>query len=68
MEKNEMGLACSAYGGEVYTGFWCGQQTERFGRSILDKNIILRWIFRKLDAGVWTGLNWLRVGTDGVNM
>jgi len=23
----------------------------------------LRWIFRKWDVGVWTGLNWLRIGT-----
>jgi hypothetical protein len=25
--------------------------------------IILRWIFRKCDVVVWTGLTWLRVGT-----
>ena len=24
-----------------------------------------RWIFRKRDAGVWTGSNWLRIGTGG---
>jgi len=27
--------------------------------------IILRWIFRKLDVGVWTGSSWLRIGTGG---
>jgi len=27
--------------------------------------IILRWIFRKWDVGVWTGSNWLRIGTGG---
>jgi hypothetical protein len=27
-----------------------------------DDNI--KWIFRKWD-GVWTGLNWLRIGKDG---
>jgi hypothetical protein len=27
--------------------------------------MILRWIFRKWDVGVWTGLNWLRIGTSG---
>jgi len=27
--------------------------------------IILRLIFRKWDMGVWTGLIWLRIGTDG---
>jgi len=31
----------------------------------LDGRIILRWIFRKWDVGVWTGLSWLRVGTGG---
>jgi hypothetical protein len=24
---------------------------------------ILRWIFRKWDVGVWTGLSWLRMET-----
>ena len=24
VEKNEIGRACSIYGGEVYTGFWWG--------------------------------------------
>jgi len=68
IEKNEMGRACSAYGGEVYTGFWWGKLRERFGRPRLDKRIILRWIFRKLYMGVWTGLSWLRIGTDGVHL
>jgi len=27
--------------------------------------IILRWIFRKWDVGVWTGSSWLRIGTGG---
>ena len=27
--------------------------------------IILRWIFRKGDVGVWTGSIWLRIGTGG---
>jgi hypothetical protein len=28
--------------------------------------IIIRWIFRKCDVGVWTGSSWLRIGTgDG---
>jgi hypothetical protein len=25
--------------------------------------IILSWIFRKWNVGVWTGLIWLRIGT-----
>jgi len=31
----------------------------------VDERIILRWIFRKWDVGVWTGLTWLRKGTGG---
>jgi len=27
--------------------------------------IILRWIFRKWDVGVWTGSGWLTIGTGG---
>jgi hypothetical protein len=28
--------------------------------------IILRWIFKKWDVGrIWTGSNWLRIGTGG---
>jgi len=27
--------------------------------------IILRWIIRKWDVGVWTGSSWLRIGTGG---
>jgi len=35
-------------------------------RPGVDGRIILRWIFRKWDVGVWTGWSWLRIGTvDG---
>jgi hypothetical protein len=27
--------------------------------------IILRWIFRKWDVGIWTGSSWLRIETGG---
>jgi hypothetical protein len=27
--------------------------------------IILRWIFRKWDVGLWTGSVWLRIRTGG---
>jgi len=30
-----------------------------------DGRIILRRIFRKWGVGVWTGLSWVRIGTDG---
>jgi hypothetical protein len=31
----------------------------------VDGWIILRWIFRKWDVGVWTGSTWLRIGAGG---
>jgi hypothetical protein len=31
----------------------------------VDGRIILRWIFRKWDVKVWTGSNWLTIGTGG---
>jgi hypothetical protein len=27
--------------------------------------IILKWVFRKWDEGIWTGLIWLRIGRVG---
>jgi len=32
---------------------------------IVNGRIILRWIFRKWDVGVWTGSRSLRIGTGG---
>jgi hypothetical protein len=31
----------------------------------IDGRIILRWIFRKWDVGVWTGSSWLSIGEGG---
>jgi hypothetical protein len=35
------------------------------GRQGVDERIRLRWIFRKLDVGLWTGLSWLRIKIGG---
>jgi len=35
------------------------------GTPGVDGRIILRWIFRKWDVGVWTGSIWLRIATGG---
>jgi hypothetical protein len=35
------------------------------GRPRRRWEIILRWIFRKWDVGLWTGLGWLRMETGG---
>jgi hypothetical protein len=50
--------------GEAHTRFRWGNLKERdhFEDPGIDGRIILRWIFRKWDVGVWTGSSWLRVG------
>ena len=52
---------------QVYTGFWLENLRERdhLGDPGVDGRIILRWIFRKWDVGLWTGSSWLRIGTGG---
>jgi hypothetical protein len=40
-------------------------ERDHWGDPGVDWKIILRWIFRKWDVGVWTGLSWLRIGTGG---
>jgi hypothetical protein len=35
------------------------------GNPGVDGRIILRWLFRKQDVGLWTGSRWLRIGIDG---
>jgi len=53
--------------GEAYAGFWWENLRERdhWGDPGADGMIILRWIFRKWDATIWTGLSWLRIGIGG---
>jgi hypothetical protein len=53
--------------GEAYTGFWWGNLNERdhLGDPGVDGRIILSWILRKLDVGVWIGSSWFRTGTGG---
>ena len=35
---------------------------NHWGDQDVDGRIILRWILRKWDVGVWTGSSWLRTG------
>jgi hypothetical protein len=45
--------------GEACTGFWWGnlKESDHSGDPCVDGEIILGWIFRKWDLGVWTGLS-----------
>jgi hypothetical protein len=42
---------------------WKPGGKRTLGRPRRKWGIILKWIFRSRDVGVWTGLNCLRVGT-----
>jgi len=48
-------------------GSWWGNRRERhhWGDLGVDGWIILGWISRRWDVGIWTGLGWPRVGTGG---
>jgi hypothetical protein len=52
---------------EASAGFWWGNLRERnlSGDPGVDGKIILIWIFRKWDVGVWTALGWHRIETGG---
>ena len=63
-----MGWACGAYGrGEGVYRVLLGKPEERnhWGDLGVDGWIILGWISRRWDVGIWTGLGWPRVGTVG---
>ena len=51
----------------MHTGFWWWNLRERDHLEFpgVNGSIIFKWIFRKWDVGVWTGLMWLRIGTGG---
>jgi hypothetical protein len=50
-----------------YTGLYWGNLRERDYLRVpgVDGRIILRWIFRKWDVGIWAGWSWLRMETGG---
>jgi len=65
---NEMGWACGAYGEERgCIGSWWGNWRERdhWGDLGVDGWIMLGWISRRWDVGIWAGLGWPRIETGG---
>jgi hypothetical protein len=57
--------------GEVYTGFWWEnlRKRDQLEDPVVDNvRIILIWIFRKWDVGIWAGVIWLRTGTGGEHL
>jgi hypothetical protein len=50
----------------VYRVWWENlRERDHLVNPGVDGRIILRWIFRKWDMGVWTGLCWLKIKTGG---
>jgi hypothetical protein len=40
-------------------------EKNQWGDPGVDERIILRWMLRKLNVGIWTGLGWIKIGTGG---
>jgi hypothetical protein len=64
-----MSRACRTYGEKRGVCRDLGGETMRKRDNLGDPDvvgrIILRWIFRKCDVGVWIGSSWFRIGTGG---
>jgi hypothetical protein len=41
------------------------RERDHWGDQGADGRIIIKWIFRKWDVEVWTGLSWLRIEKGG---
>jgi hypothetical protein len=41
------------------------KERDHLGEPGMYGKIILRWIFKLWDVGVWAGSSWLRIGTGG---
>jgi hypothetical protein len=67
LKNLKISMLVGGWRGEVCTGFWWGnlRERDRWRDPGVDGKIILGWIFRKWDVGLWTGMGWLRIGTGG---
>ena len=50
---------------DVYRVLVGKPEADHLGDPDRDGRIILKWIFRKWDVGVWTRSSWVRKGTGG---
>jgi hypothetical protein len=66
IEKNEVGGACSTYGGEGRCIQCFGEETrEREREHLGDPGIEFKLDLQKVGWRASTGLIWLRIGTGG---
>jgi len=51
----------------VHTGFWLGnlRETVYLEDLVIDRRVILKWIFKKWDGETRTRLLWLRIRIIG---
>ena len=62
IKKTEMGMACSACGGEVLRGFWWVnlREGDHLEDSGVDGRTVLKWIFER-----WGGdMDWIDLAQD----
>jgi len=55
-------------GGCVRSCWGNRRERDHWGGLGVDAWIILGWISRKSDVGIWNGLGWPRIGTGGGRM